>query len=141
MKKGPMALDRGEDMPPGVRNIGRVIIASIALVSSLSGAALADDGSNLCDIVSLQFDNDEFGGTDRHYTGALRLGCVRSPPEVLRDVLPPAPKETAITQRRSTFSLGVSVYTPDDLDRSDVIEDDQPYAGWLYLGLGLERET
>lgn len=30
--------------------------------------------------------------------------------------------------------LGHSIFTPTDLEQEDVIEDDRPYAGWLYVG-------
>lgn len=104
-------------------------------------AAQATDDSNLCDIVTMQFDNDEMGGTDRHYTGGLRLACVTSPPRWLRDVIPSTQGSGTFTRSRATYAIGQSAFTPDDLSRRELIEDDQPYAGWLYLGFGLEREV
>lgn len=97
--------------------------------------------SDLCDVVTLQFDNDEMGGTDRHYTGANRLACLTSPPHLLRDLLSTVGGANALTRTRATYTLGQSAFTPDNISRSELIEDDQPYAGWLYLGLGLEREV
>jgi hypothetical protein len=32
------------------------------------------------------------------------------------------------------------MFTPEDISRSDLIEDDQPYAGWLYLGASVVAE-
>ena len=34
------------------------------------------------------------------------------------------------------ISVGQAMYTPSDKTRTDVILNDRPYAGWLYLGLG-----
>ena len=40
------------------------------------------------------------------------------------------------------FVFGQNFYTPEDLTVSELIPDDRPYAGWLYVGLAarLERE-
>ena len=95
----------------------------------------------LCDIVSAQFDNDEMGGSDRHYTSGFRLACTTSPPPFLNDLVASYRDPGAITNSWSTYSIGLNMFTPDDISRSEPIEDDQPYAGWLHLGFGLERET
>ena len=127
---------------------GRLLVSVFALEFGLaamsaetSAAAQADDDSGLCDIVTMQFDNDELGGTDRHYTGGLRLACVTAPPRWLQDALSSTPNRNAAGRSRATYALGQSAFTPDDLSRRELIEDDQPYAGWLYLGFGLERDV
>jgi len=107
---------------------------------TIAGAKMLD-GSNLCDVVTVQVENDAFGGTDRHYTGGVRLACTRRPPAFLRGPNFLATQFDAVTETRSTYSIGQSVFTPDDLSLSEPIEDDHPYAGWLYFGFGLEREV
>jgi hypothetical protein len=37
--------------------------------------------------------------------------------------------------------VGQNIYTPTDRTRRDVIQDDRPYAGWLYLGLAYNART
>lgn len=37
--------------------------------------------------------------------------------------------------------LGQNIYTPEDLSNPNLIVNDQPYAGWLYLGLGYFHEA
>lgn len=113
---------------------------SIVSLTPYAGAQPADL-SNICDVATVQLDNDETGGTDRHYTGGVRLACVTSPPEFLHDVILSEPDRDAIRYNRFTYAIGQSIFTPDDLSRSEPIEDDQPYAGWLYLGFGLESEV
>ncbi|MGI9488960.1 MAG: lipid A deacylase LpxR family protein [Geminicoccaceae bacterium] len=125
---------------------GRLLLSALvlelaAMSTATFAAAEAADGSGLCDVVSLQLDNDAVAGTDRHYTGGLRLACVTSEPRWLRDVIPATPDSSALTRSRATYSIGQSAFTPDDLAERELIEDDHPYAGWLYLGLGLEREV
>ncbi len=119
-----------------------VLVLELSTMSAaMLAAAQATDDSNLCDIVTMQFDNDEMGGTDRHYTGGLRLACVTSPQRWLRDVIPSTQGSGTFIRSRATYAIGQSAFTPDNLSRRELIEDDQPYAGWLYLGFGLEREV
>lgn len=100
-----------------------------------------DEGTGACDTFSLQLENDEFGNSDRHYTGGLRVACVRPAPRFierrLRNLLP----EGGAGRYRASYGLGQNVYTPDDIAEFDLIEDDQPYAGWLYLDFGFETEV
>jgi hypothetical protein len=95
-------------------------------------------------VASLQVENDLFGsGLDRHYTNGLRLN-LQSPAytaprwaEVLGDRLRPLSRPCARCTRRVSFAVGQNIYTPEDISRRDRVEDDRPYAGWLYGALGL----
>ena len=40
-------------------------------------------------------------------------------------------------EKNLAFSVGQNIYTPDDTEAVDVVKGDRPYAGWLYLGLGV----
>ena len=42
----------------------------------------------------------------------------------------PAGKKWAV------FSLGQSIFTPEDLAATALLRDERPYAGWLYGGVG-----
>lgn len=98
-------------------------------------------------IVNVQLENDLFGGgTDRHYTHGTRLSYLS--PETLTDfeaglkskVLSYLPEFLRPDTRRIGFILGQNMFTPEDISRADLIEDDQPYAGWLYVGVVLVAE-
>jgi len=106
--------------------------------------ALADEPGYVC---SLQFENDFFGGgTDRHFTHGTRFSCLTKPIQWISDAADKLPwfdaekatqnPEDAL-QARASISLGQSIYTPEDTSNSELIEEDRPYAGWLYLGFGL----
>ncbi len=41
---------------------------------------------------------------------------------------------------RASYTLGQSIFTPEDITRRDLIREDRPYAGWLYAGFGLVVE-
>jgi len=98
-------------------------------------------------LISIQFENDFFGGgTDRHFTHGTRIECLTKPLEWIADgadKLPWFSAEAAIAdpdealRGRASFSLGQSIFTPEDTTSEDLVADDRPYAGWLYFGLGI----
>jgi lipid A 3-O-deacylase len=40
-------------------------------------------------------------------------------------------------RRFASLIIGQNIYTPEDINRSDLIRDDRPYAGIIYTGIGL----
>ncbi len=101
-------------------------------------------------MVNLYVENDLFAQQDQGYTNGLRLSFV-SPN--LRDLqgdpcLPAlagqvnalfdalVPNAHAHEELNMVFSVGQQMYTPTDESATGLIEDDRPYAGWLYLGFG-----
>jgi hypothetical protein len=112
----------------------------LALAAALPASADDHDDGGLCRTAGLQVENDEPAGTDRYYTGGLRALCVSAPGWL--DALPlPAAGPGLQARKAASFAIGQSVFTPDDIARAEPIADDHPYAGWLYLGFGLEAET
>jgi hypothetical protein len=98
-------------------------------------------------IINFQLENDLFGGgTDRHYTHGSRISVLSSQKltdfeEKFKDqVFSYLPEYFQPDTRRIGFILGQNMFTPEDISRSDLIEDDQPYAGWLYMGVSLVAE-
>lgn len=99
----------------------------------------------------MYFENDLFSNTDEGYTNGFKVSWV-SPD--LHDYLedPTLPRwireindrltffheaRTGL-QRNLTFSVGQTLFTPQDLTRGEVIEDDRPYAGWLFASIGYQ---
>lgn len=97
--------------------------------------------------LTLYFENDLFAGTDRYYTNGVKLGWsstdlakfsdtpYASPLLPLLDRIPFVNGPTF--QKNLTFSLGQNMYTPDDTESKELVKNDRPYAGWLYLGAGI----
>ena len=87
----------------------------------------------------LQIENDRVAATDRHYTHGTRLGWVspRGEPPAWSARLFDGIFHHVQGQRRLGFSLGQSIFTPDDTESIAVVADDRPYAGWLYGGMEL----
>lgn len=109
---------------------------------------------------TLRLENDLFTGTDRNYTngvaltvvsrdlqGALRPECLPQPigwyarfigwadPDFWRDSGAQSASQNVVVR------FGQSMYTPEDKARNDLIPDDRPYAGLLYLGLAWNRRV
>lgn len=94
---------------------------------------------------TLEFENDFFSTTDRHFTHGTKLNYVtaeRSPAE--NDLIARAARYVPFfpdgARARATYTLGQNMYTPEDIDSANLVVDDRPYAGWLYAGFGLVAE-
>lgn len=104
-------------------------------------------------VLTLQVENDYFSGPfnkDRHYSTGLRANWM-SPksidlidqvrgftdlPEHLLSFLDARPAGSI--KRRYGYSLGQSIFTPEDKQTRALIPDDRPYAAWLYAGFTLQ---
>ena len=93
------------------------------------------------------FENDLFAATDRYYTNGTKLSWI-SPdlsgyaesgklPEWSLPLIRRLPfiNEPGL-QRNIGLSMGQNIYTPRDISRKDLVEDERPYAGWAYFGIG-----
>jgi len=89
---------------------------------------------------SLYFENDTFAGTDRCFTGGYKLGWMSKDLKNYRENpllkwLPFVNKPGY--QHSVSIAIGQSIYTPDDIIRDDLIQEDRPYAGILYFAIGI----
>lgn len=98
-------------------------------------------------LYNFYYENDLFNGTDDNYTHGMKLTWVSANLESyvddpclpswirklnsLSNLLQPG----AAISRNMAVTVGQAMYTPHDMKRRDLISNDRPYAGWLYLGL------
>ncbi len=94
---------------------------------------------------TFEFENDFFSTTDRHFTHGTKLSYVTAERTPLAD--DPIARAAAYVpffpdgaRTRASYTLGQNMYTPEDISQERLIEDDRPYAGWLYAGFGLVAE-
>jgi hypothetical protein len=95
---------------------------------------------DLAGIFSAQVENDLWGnGTDRHYTHGTRFSYLSSEatPVWLEKASAYVPLFNQHGHLRTSYAVGQSIFTPEDISRKDLVEDDRPYAGWLYGAVGL----
>ncbi len=123
-------------------SIGFALALGIGAVSmAVPAGAASHQDTGWCNTITLQWENDAVGGTDRNYTNGGRLACVRQAPDVVEGWLRSWVPKGAKSQQTASYAIGHNIYTPDDLAEPDLIEDDQPYAGWLYLDFGFDTEV
>ena len=99
---------------------------------------------------SLYFENDTFTNTDRYYTNGVKIAWV-SPDlkdsqekyRLLRWIYTLGKKLSIFGngdfQHAVSISFGHNIYTPEDIERPDLIEEDRPYAGITYAGIGFHK--
>jgi lipid A 3-O-deacylase len=107
---------------------------------------------------TFHYENDLFANTDRLYTNGIKLswvspelqwfedlewmqkkGVMQATINQVIDLLPFS--EDKSRQRHLAFSLGQKMFTPEDISRSDLVDDDRPYAGWLYGSTAFHSKT
>ncbi|WP_223161008.1 lipid A deacylase LpxR family protein [Salinicola aestuarinus] len=100
----------------------------------LAGSANADG------ILTLKTDNDIFAsGGDGHYTNGFEADWTFEPAQdhwtrAVADLVPGWSRDSLTA---TSYRFGQQIYTPEDIDVSEPIEDDRPYAGVLYAGMTL----
>lgn len=111
----------------------------------LSGGAdcLAAEGGQ-GGILTVVAENDLLRGTDRHFTHGSRISYYSGEigNERLRrvaELLPWFGGDHRGEAWRTNFALGQNIYTPADISVATLQPEERPYAGYLYLGLGLVR--
>ena len=125
-----------------------LLLMSIVLVLRPEPCEAAEDRRTF----SFYFENDLFADTDRHYTNGIKLSWISddltgyaksdSLPDWSLAIIRKLPfiNEQGL-QRNVGLSIGQNMYTPRDIVSEDLLEDDRPYAGWTYFGLGLHSKN
>lgn len=124
------------------------VIPSLLLLALLPVAPLlaADDNPPSTEkardagTFTLYFENDYFGGTDRHYTNGVKFAWMFGDltewgqtgwRQKFLEALPFVNRPGG--QKNFGFAFGQNIYTPQDQDAFVPDPTDRPYAGWSYL--------
>ena len=121
----------------------RLLAGAVLLAFPVLAPAAHADPQDTSSFITLQFDNDMFGGSDRYFTNGMRAAYLSpegAAPSLIRDAGAAVPLFHASQDMRFSFSIGQNIFTPSDITDPDPPEDDRPYAGWLYAGFGLVSE-
>lgn len=127
--------------------------AAIALVVALGWVSPARAGEDIeaaglerrdapLGSFSLVFENDRTAATDRHYTHGSYASWTSAPGRVpgLLERLGASIPLLETGADRVGYVLGQTMFTPDNISTRRLVENDRPYAGWLYGGLRLVSE-
>ena len=102
--------------------------------------------------LQLFYENDLFGGTDEYYTNAFQITWLSKDLKQYEDDNR-LPRWSIPTIKAIPFSgnpasihnvgviFGQQIYTPSDTQVTTLLENDRPYAGFLYGGLALHSKT
>lgn len=108
-------------------------------------ATAGEDPSDDRGTLSLQVENDKFGGgTDQHYTHGMRASYLLSSDAtpftagIVARAMPFVPEAGVV---RLGFSVGQSIFTPGRQDVTTTGNHGRPFAGWLYGGVQLTNDT
>jgi lipid A 3-O-deacylase len=121
------------DQSRGFRIAGALLLLIVGATHVTSSRAADGKDSTF----TFLLENDFAGGTDQHYTNGLELAYLSVEDDVFdwfkagSNWLPFVDESDAL---RVGFSLGQSIFTPDDTQYSDPLPEQRPYAGWLYVG-------
>lgn len=118
------------------------VVPCLALtVMSVAPVWSAEDESGKHGFWSIQVENDLFSTTneDRFYTNGVQFSHVRvgNAPEFMQKAANLIPFYEGSGGTVYGFSIGQKIYTPEDTEVVELIEDDRPYAGWLYSNFGM----
>jgi len=131
---------------------------------------VSDDASRMADCQprdairfrggTARLENDLFANTDQNYTngvaftavsndiiGPVNTACLPAPvrlhAQLIRFLNPGfwEPEHGATATQNVVVKFGQSMFTPRDPARTDLIRDDRPYAGLLYVGMSWNRRT
>jgi hypothetical protein len=99
-------------------------------------------------VFTLYYENDYFGGQDRHYTNGFKFSWISGD---LSDWGQTGWRQTIVdrlpfvnapgTQKNFGFAFGQFMYTPQDISAVPPDPADRPYAGWSYLELTFIAKT
>lgn len=108
--------------------------------------------------LSFYLENDMFTDTDQNYTNGVRISLsspnlenfdddfienealdrwydrLNSAFRMLHPASPGSESKSHLSSRRVVLTLGQQIFTPEDKYATELLEDQRPYAGWLYLG-------
>jgi hypothetical protein len=138
------------------RRCAAVIFTFLAFVFHAPGPAIARTATTEAACIgeehrlfSLYIENDVLAGDDNQYTNGLKLtwsrfGLSGLPDDAwLHKWLYPAVRAAGWDDPRAekalTFSIGQNIYTPDNIEETELIPDDRPYAGITYAELGYHK--
>lgn len=138
------------DEPFSLSSPVKIIFICIFLlfVLSIPPEVMADDlpEKNL-QTFSMYLENDYFAGKDGEYSSGLKLtwsSGIRDqypkdiwPHRWLYPIIKYVPFEKYSDRKKNvTFAFGQNIYTPEDIEFEEIVEDDRPYAGISYISVG-----
>jgi len=91
--------------------------------------------------INMNFENDIFSGTDSEYTDGLQISALMYRPYATNKWLNIPFLHQSDRAHFISFSLTQQMFTPADLNASEPVPGDRPYAGYVYFEMGLHQSS
>ncbi|MFK5938447.1 MAG: lipid A deacylase LpxR family protein [Sulfurimonas sp.] len=99
------------------------------------------DNSWVLERTNLQYENDLVFVSDSDYTSGIKLENIYS----IKDVTSPWLKMPFFYDEQNyhfaSIRVSQQIFTPQDIFSKEIVVDERPYAGWLYIDFGLHEST
>jgi hypothetical protein len=93
------------------------------------------------DRFNFYFEDDIYTKTDDGYSAGERFSWLYYIPDEDYDIYKLFFMDFGDSHSYVTFALTNQIFTPTDTQRTDLIVDDRPYAGWTYLEAGIHKSS
>ena len=115
----------------------KLLLLSLLLLISLH----ADQDDWDFERINIYLENDAEFETDVGYSDGGKFSALLYRPNVEGHWLRIPFTEDLTRSHFISFSVARQMFTPDDLDATEVVEDERPYAGWFYYEMGLHQSS
>ena len=115
----------------------KLLLLSLLLLISLH----ADQDDWDFERINIYLENDAEFETDVGYSDGGKFSALLYRPNVEGHGLRIPFTEDLTRSHFISFSVARQMFTPDDLDATEVVEDERPYAGWFYYEMGLHQSS
>ncbi len=118
-----------------------LILLQLLLLTSIN--AKENDNSDEWELnrFNFYFEDDVYTQTDDGYSAGEKLSLLYYIPNEDYMVYDLLFLDFGNTYSYFTASLASQIFTPTDTQNLEVIEDDRPYAGWLYVETGIHKSS
>lgn len=112
--------------------------------TSLAAESTTEESTGRHSTLSLVYENDAFNNSDVHYTNGICVSWIpassQTPNWAVRfaRAIPWVPVDGEV---QHGYSVGQSMFTPNDISLKNPSQDARPYAGWSYGSIRLGVET
>ncbi len=115
-----------------------------AATTCLGWILLSTSQATADSVFNVLIENDVFSNTDRHYTSGVMfnyISGINEGPRRLQKLGIRFPGIEPDDAMHVSVSLGHEIYTPTNIVATQLLEDDRPYAGYLYLATGFTTQN
>ncbi len=123
----------------------------LILMISPSVASVEEEKNKTFDTLTIYWENDAFAGTDGNYTNGFKFTwstpyLIDQQGSVMSKWANPIFSRLPLVDdpgisRAVSLSVGQNIYTPEDTETEKLIEDQRPYAGYLYAAFGFHSRS